>query len=230
MKSLHPLAAFTTLILFSVGGHAFPDDVCHFHSIKVSSDEARILTLGGVREFRCNYEVPAEMPTSDVHYNGSDKHYHGFDLYAEIYSGTVCKARYRLGYAVNDAKIPLKGNISFGWNSEKHELETVVDNGVYDWPFAASITLKDISEITCMFFENSQPEKRHSEGYDDFYLYPVAGMYGDLEAKLPYLGSGSIDTASFLQLGKKTDVKYSLVVYLYRTAGGEAPLLFNPSP
>jgi hypothetical protein len=165
MKSPLLLAVFAAFILFGATRFATADDADHFRQFKVPSDEARILALTGVREFRCDYE---SLPSSLIPRNKEESEFNYQQdvlLFAELYEGTTCVGRYRLAVSVNafhDLKLPLKGILSFGWNQEKHELISVIDNEQFYSPWTASVFLKDFSYCDHFFFENSTPEKRHS--------------------------------------------------------------------
>jgi hypothetical protein len=233
MRSFFLLATFAAFILFGTSGFAFADDVDHFRQFEVPRDEARILALTGVREFRCDYEsTPCPSPLKNR--DGSEVTYQeNFNLFAELYEGTTCVGRYRLAVAVNafnDLKAPLKGIFSFGWNQEKHQLISVIDNQQFYSPWTASLVLKDFSSVDHFFFENSTPEKRHSiTGTADFNIYPVVGICGERRLKMNEIGFK--DAISFLQVCGGARAKNALVIYLYKSSfGEEAPLQFNPSP
>ena len=193
-------------------------------------DEARILALTGVREFRCDYEV---MPSPSITQNiqGSQFNYQeDLQLFAELYEGTTCVGRYRLAVSVNafnDLTLPLKGIFSFGWNNEKHELVSVIDNKQFYSPWTASLILKDFSYVDHFFFENSAPEKRQSEyEANDFNIYPVVGICGDRNLKISYWGI--TDVPSFLKVCKQSHAQKAIVIYLYKgLGGGDVPLKFD---
>ena len=231
MRSLLSLAVFAAVILFSTSGSTFADDEDHFRKFKVPSDEARILALTGVREFRCDYEV---MPSPSLQQNiqGSQFNYQqDLQLFAELYQGTTCVGRYRLAFSVNafhDLNTPLKGILSFGWNHEKHELISVIDNEQLYTPWTATLVLMDFSYVDYFFFENSTPEKRSSR-YDsgEFEVYPVVGICGDRNFKINY--SAETDAASFLKDCEHSRAKNAIVIYLYKSSGGGPPLKFDES-
>jgi hypothetical protein len=230
MKYRHLLVAL--ILFFSASAPAFSDDVDHFRQFKIPPDEARILALTGVREFRCDYEVMPSLSAFKL-LGSESNHQENHDLFAEFYEGTTCVGRYHLAVSVNafhDLKLPLKGILSFGWNQKKHELISVIDNEQLYSPWTASLVLKDFSYCDHFFFENSTPEKRHSDsGTADFNIYPVVGVCGDRTFKMNE--SGFTDVASFLKTCEHAHAKNAVVVYLYKSSMGEEPSLhFDPSP
>ena len=116
-----------------------------------------------------------------------------------------------------------------GWNQEKHELISVIDNQQFYSPWTASVVLKDFSYFDHFFFEDSVSEIRHSvEDNSDFKIYPVVGMCGNRQLKMNEMGFK--DATSFLQVCAGARAKNALVIYLYKSVGGgEAPLRFNSS-
>jgi hypothetical protein len=234
MRSLLFLAVFAVSVLFGAVSPALADDVDHFRKFQVPPDEARILSLTGVHEFRCDYEV---MPTAtDLPFSQGPLPNYQEDLFlfAEFYDEAGrCVGRYRLAVAVNgfhDLKVPEKGIFSFGWNQEKHELISVIDNAQTYSPWSASLVLKDFSYFDHFFFENSTPEKRHGEpGSPDPIIYPVVGVCGDRTHKMQE--SGFTDVNSYLKACYRAQAKGAVIIYLYKSSFGEEPALpFNPSP
>jgi hypothetical protein len=232
MKFQRLLVALAVILLFGARGSVFADDADHFRQFTVPSDEARILALTGVREFRCDYEV---MPSQSAFklLGAASNYQENHNLFAEFYEGTTCVGRYRLAVSVDpfhDLKLPLKGVLSFGWNQGKHELVSVIDNAQRYSPWSASLVLKDFSYLDNYFFENSTPEKRHSDsGTADFNIYPVVGICGERTFKMNE--SGFTNVASFLKTCEHAHAKNAVVVFLYKSSMGEEPSLhFDPSP
>jgi hypothetical protein len=204
-------------------------DPDHFLEVKVPPDEAHALALTGVREFSCSYQV---LPPPLLRQNppGSEFNYQqDLQLFAELYEGTSCVGRYRLASSVNafnGLNLPLKGALSFGWNSRSHELVSVIDNGQFYSPWSASAIFKDFSCRDHSFFENSAPEKRQrmtSEG-PDFEIYPVVGICGDRRLKMQK--TGFANAASFLKACQNAGAANAVVIYLYK-GGGSVPLKFH---
>jgi len=233
MRLFHLLTALTAFLLFGASVPAVADDADHFRKFQVPGDEARILALTGVHEFRCDYEV---MPTAtDLPFSQGPQPNYQEDhfLFAELYEGANCVGRYRLAVAVNgfhDLKLPEKGIFSFGWNQEKHELISVIDNHQLYSPWTASLILKNFSYFDHFFFENSTPEKRHAQpGSPDPTIYPVVGICGDRSFKMP--GSGFTDVSSYLKACQNAHSKGAVIIYLYKSSFGEEPALpFNSAP
>jgi len=230
MKSFYSLI---TLAVFLVGStsRVFPDETDHFRKFQVPPDEARILALTGVREFRCDYEIN-ESNAKSFGINSPSNYQQDFCLFAELYSQGKCIGRYRLARATSlfkDPKLPLKGIISIGWNAKDHELISVIDNGQFYTPWSAFVILKDFQCMDDFFFENSEPEKRHSDESGDFELYPVVGICGERNTKISYIGVSN--AAAFLKRCQEAHARFALMIYLYKASGGEDPSLsFNPSP
>ena len=226
MRSLFPLALIAAAMLFGANRPAFADDMDHFQELKVSPDEARILALADVRDFSCNYEVRPSPATPRNALGSGFNYQQELQLFAELYEGTTCVGRYRLGFsinALNDLSLPLKGILSFGWNSNAHELVSVIDNEQFYSPWSASVVLKDFSYSDHCFFETSAPEKRVGlvYGSGNFDIYPVAGICG--KRKLKINDAGFANAASFLKACKNAGAKNAIVVYLYK--GSDSPPL-----
>jgi len=229
MKSRWLMAA----VVLACGGTArlaHADDLDHFRKVEVAADEARILALTGVRELRCDYEImPAGAPLP-IQGKGTTNYQEDLFLFAELYQGGTFVARYRLSLAVDgfqEPKAPRKGSMAFGWNEERHELVSVIQNGQRYSPWTASVVLGDFSCVDHFFFENSHPEMRHSEtGTPDFPIYPVVGMCGDRNLKIQEFGF--TDAASYLLACSRAHAKNALIIYLYKSEEGEnPPLPFN---
>jgi hypothetical protein len=227
MKVPYGLLAGAAMLLGSFAACA--DDTDHFRKFKVPADEARILALTGVREFRCDYEIDPYKP---MNFNGI--YQEDFELFAEVYAHEKCVGRYRLASAVNglaDPHAPLKGIFSFGWNEEKHQLVSVIDNAQFYSPWSKSMTIPSFSYCDYFFFENSKPEKRTS-GYpsaDNFSAYPVAGICGMRNSQMSTLGVE--DVAGYLKVCELARADNVIIVYLYKgIGGGSAPLKFSPAP
>jgi len=236
MRSLLLLAVVAAFLFFGAVSHVLADDVGHFRKFAVPPDEARILALAGVREFRCDYEVMPSGSATDLFVSqGSPPNYQeDLFLFAEFYDEAArCVGRYRLARAVNgfhDLKLPEKGIFSFGWNEEKHELISVIDNHQMYSPWTASLVLKDFSYDDHFFFEDSTPEKRHAEpGSPDPLIYPVVGICGDRTLKMRE--NGFTDVTSYLKSCFDAHAKGAVMIYLYHSTFGEEPALpFNPTP
>lgn len=219
------------------GTAAAGDDANHFRGFHPPADEARILALSGVREYCCRYEIaPATirflrslpLPAGKSSYQAD------FNLFAEVYSGTTCTARYRLAVAVNAFTDPVKpqtGVLSIGWNGEQHELTSVVDNGQFYSPWRGAVHLPEFSAVDAHFFADAKPEKRHSAAGGDYVLYPVLGICGDRSYKIPGNYEGIDDAQKLLGLYQFVKAKAAVIIYLYSTSLGDEPALkFDPSP
>jgi len=228
MRLGHVAAALALFLLFGVSGTVLADDVAHFRKFKVPADEARILALTGGHEFRCDYEV-TPSDTAMTNQGNPIRYQQDFELFAELYEGMDCVGRYRLANSVNafnDLNLPLRGILAFGWNDEKHELISVIDNEQFYSPWTASLVLGNFSYVDHFFFENSMPETRHSNyGTSDFKIYPVVGICGDRTHKMNEMGF--TDASSFLKVCKFAGAKNALVIYLYKSNGGDVPLKFD---
>jgi len=210
------------------------DDLNHFRGFPPPPDEARILALTGVQEYCCHYEITFSasqafhlLPGSQVHYQGDVM------LFAEVYSGTTCIARYRLADSVNafdDLGKPLTGTISLGWNEERHELISVIDNRQLYSPWHASVHLPDFDPVDAHFFEDSAGEKRHSAQSGDFVIYPVAGLCGDRRLKIPGGYEKILTAQQLLGLYQFVRAKNAVILYAFPTEGGDPPLHFDRIP
>jgi len=227
MKSLYPQVALAALIFFGASGTAFADDPCHFTRATVPRDEARILALAGVKpEFTCAYEL---SPMAKLKISGSDKFLTDttFQLFAELYTGTTCIARYRLAYAVTGDIQELKGVISIGWKEFEHQLTGVVDNDERYSPWTTgAVTLPQFSTDPTAsdfhFFETSQPELRHTATSGDITIFPVLGIRGASNLQFG-AGEGIATAAEFIDRCKTSGAKNAVIIYLSKGSGDPLP-------
>jgi len=226
MKSQYLWSAFVFFFCTSVP--VFSDDPCHFIPSAFTRDEERILALAGVKpEFKCDYEL---SPMPKLKESGSGKLFTDgtFQLFAEVYSGTTCIARYRLAYAVTSDDAPkIKGVISIGWKESSHQLTGVVDNDERYSPWTTgAVTLPQFSTHPTSsdfhFFDTSLPELRHSPTSGDVTIFPVLGIRGTCEAQF---GSkeGIATAADFLNRCKTSGAKNAVIIYISKGTGDLLP-------
>jgi hypothetical protein len=225
------LCATALILLFGIPPLILGDEADHFRKFTTPPDEARILALTGVREFRCDYEVAAASKAFLVNPGPPLNYQENLLLFAEYFERGTCVARYRLSVAVDgfhDLKIPEKGIMSFGWNEDKHQLISVIDNQQRYSPWIGSLVRKDFSYFDSSFFENGAPETRNSDtGTSNFVVYPVVGVCGYRQHKLQE--SGYADSAAYLKACNLAQSKGAIIIYLYKSAlGEEPPLKFDP--
>jgi len=227
-------ACFFAVVGFFAGVAVRADqDVNHFRGFPVPPDEARILALTGVREYACHYEVQPTVKPESRNIPGSQNNYQqDFELFAEVYSGTTCTARYRLATSVNafdDLAKPLTGLISVGWNEEQHKLTTVIENGQFYSPWHATVHLPDFNAVDAHFFENSTGERRHSTASGDFVVYPVVALCGERRFKIPGGFTGHETARDLLGLYQFVKARNAIIIYLYPARfGEEAPEKYDP--
>jgi len=221
------------LLLAASTSPAAAETVNHFRGFPPPPEEARILALTGVREFCCHYEIAP----STVRFLGKlpgPGYQADFDLFAEVYAGTTCTARYRLALAVDAFTDPAKartGIISIGWNEEQHELTSVLANDQFYSPWHASMHLPGFSAVDAHFFADAKAEQRHSASGGDYVLYPVLGICGERTYKIPGGYEGIDDAQKLLGLYKFVKAKSAVIIYLYSSSLGDEPdLKFDPHP
>ncbi len=185
-------------------------DEAHFVRTTVPRDEARILALAGVREFRCDYQLG--------HFSGQTL------LIAELYEDGKCAHRYRMSPAVYDNKKKTdKGIISIGWNTNLNALVTVNDNDEFYSPWTVSVVIPGFRPLDGHFFENSKAETRSPDDPQSvpYSLYPVLGLCGDRTLKISY--DWDADVPKYLGACKAAGARQVIIVYLYQSAFGEEP-------
>ena len=182
----------------------------HFRPAAIPANEARLMELARIREFRGSYEI-AEFCQGTL-------------LIAELHvEGQPVKA-YRLSRAKYDlSKQTRSGTLAFGWHRDTHQLVSVNDNGDLYSPWSAKIDLSDFSPQDAYWFESSAPEDRKppQEGQLPFQLYPVMGLCGERSLHVNY---SKVKTAGdFVTATKTAGAKSAVVIYLYASPHDEEP-------
>jgi len=158
-----------------VCGMAQAQDVCHFNKVEIPRNEARLLELARVIEFRCECLLPK-----------LDREHGDFQFIAERYQAGKCVSRqcFSLGkYSSNEiVDGNYQGVISFGWDMNDQKLVGVHDSGYFRYPGFAELPGFHASRPNVWaFFKNSQAEQRTSKSGMKFDLYPVIGIRGEKE-------------------------------------------------
>lgn len=207
------MTRFILSIIFLFVAPAWSQDVSHFRRAEIPRNESRLSELARVREFRIDYEM-ARYSNSSI-------------LIAEVYRDGKCIQRYRLSHAVNTtAKESNTGVISIGWQRDGHNLVCVHDNGNVYSPWTGSAHLPDFSPFDAYYFTDSLPEKRKSDKHGvDFELSPVIGLCGERYSQINYPKNGNAQ--SFLEACKNAESKDAVIIYLYSTDGGDAPVEYT---
>ena len=218
------------IILASRMTHA--QDFCHFTKVEIPRDEARLLELARVIEFRCDSILPEALINKRT-LKGAEFMV-PTKFIAERYQGGKCVSRqcFSLGMYSSDQLSggSYKGIISFGWNMDDQKLVGVHDTGYAHHTGYANLPEFDTNRPGLwVFFKDSQAERRTSNGGLPFDLYPIIGIRGSK----PFIINGdtiSVTNGSdFYSLPSDQMSKYfkavpdGVIVYLY--FGGGSPQL-----
>jgi hypothetical protein len=190
----------------------------HFRPDPVPADEARLMELARIREFRGSYEL-GEFAQGTL-------------LIAELHvEGQPVKA-FRLSRAKYDrAKQTRSGTLSFGWHRDARHLVSVNDNGDLYSPWTAKIDLPDFSPQDAHWFADSVPERRKAkqDWHASFELYPVMGLCGERISQVNY---SNIKTGGdFVNACTAAGAKSAVMIYLYKSTHDEEPSIkFEAAP
>jgi hypothetical protein len=174
----------------------------HFRPATIPANEARLMELARVREFRGSYEL--------------GEFRQGTLLIAELYvDGQPVKA-FRLARAkYGTDRQSRTGTLAFGWHRDARQLVSVHDNGELYSPWTAKIDLPDFSPQDAHWFTDSAPVERKPDrdGSVPFQLYPVMGLCGERSLQVRY--SGVKTSEDFAKACQAAGAKSSVVIYLY---------------
>lgn len=196
---LRSIAAASVIV--TTAGTALATDF-HFRPAPIPANEARLMELARIREFRGSYDL--------------GEFCQGTLLIAELHvEGQPVKA-YRLSRAKYDrAKQTLSGTLAFGWQRDTHQLVSVNDNGDLYSPWTAKIDLPAFSPLDSHWFTDSASEERKpaQQGHFAFQLYPVMGLCGERTLQVNYSNVKSGE--DFVTACKTAGAKSALMIYLY---------------
>jgi hypothetical protein len=144
--------------------------VCHFNRVDIPRNDARLLELARVVEFRCEYVLPMLEDDSQ--------------FIAERYQNGKCVSRhcFSLGVYSSSADGFYKGVISFGWHMDDYKLVGINDTGYFHLSgFAMMAGFVATENGAWSFFKDSLPEARISKSGLHFDLYPVFALRSSKE-------------------------------------------------
>jgi hypothetical protein len=162
------------LIALLINCRAHAQDICHFTKVDIPRNEARLLELARVIEFRCDSILPQVQVDEG---SGTSQ------FIAERYQNGKCVGRqcFSLGVFSKDEllKGSYRGIISFGWHMDDQKLVGVHDTGYFHQTGFANLPGFDANRPNpWVCFKDSQAEPRTSNGGLHFDLYPIIAMRG----------------------------------------------------
>lgn len=202
------------VIVLSGFSSASAQVACHFNRIDIPRNDARMLELVRVVEFRCECVLPELNSDSQ--------------FIAERYQDGKCVSKhcFSLGKYSSSAEGVYKGVISFGWHMDDYKLVGVHDTGYFRQSgFAMMPGFVATENGAWSFFKDSFPEARTSKSGLPFDLYPIFGLRS---SKLRTINgvtvSGKIGTAASPPTQESVIKSYAnapdaIIVYLSFGAG-----------
>ncbi|MGJ8676734.1 MAG: hypothetical protein ACSHX0_04400 [Akkermansiaceae bacterium] len=172
---------------------ASAQEICHFTKIEIPRNEARLMELVRVIEFRCDCILPKvliEKSHKDTQFMNNTQ------FIAERYQDGKCVSRQCFSLGMYSKAQLFEGNyrgiISFGWHMDEQTLVGVNDTGYFHQTGFAQLPSFDSGRPNLwMFFEDSKPESRISKGGLHFDLYPIIAIRGSK----PLIINGNIMSA-----------------------------------
>jgi hypothetical protein len=218
VRSFMKIQSTTILLVWVfISVNARAQDICHFTKVNIPRNEARLLELANVIEFRCECVLPP--PAGDSQF------------VAERYQEGKCVSRqlFAIGKYGDSSQGNYKGIISFGWQMNDQKLAGVHDTGFFHLPGFANLPGFDSSRPSVWaFFKDSQAETRTSKGAQRIELYPVIGIRGakarTFSNGLTDMGQRTVDLSSLPQ-EKLTDYFKTMpdAVIIYLSFGSGNP-------